>query len=179
MKAIYAGGKSFHIQSDPRQTDDTAPADVVFACFPGGIVLASLVSLSIWVWIALILVAVFLLVIAQILAPRLPCLLSPASVCFCPADCTLPGGGALSDLSFRASMPSTSLFITTVSTICSSPGQSSSRRIIVTITQICACEVKAVNTGDQADARQRIDPGARLQQPGLSLRRHPSVCAAS
>lgn len=40
--------------------------------FLGGIVLASLVSLSSWVWIALCLVAVFLLAIAQILAPRLP-----------------------------------------------------------------------------------------------------------
>jgi competence protein ComEC len=40
--------------------------------FLGGIVLASLVSLSIWVWVSLVIVAVFLLVIAQILAPRLP-----------------------------------------------------------------------------------------------------------
>src|ERR1051325_6622386 len=40
--------------------------------FLGGIVFASFVSLSIWVWIALILVAVFLLIIAQILVPRLP-----------------------------------------------------------------------------------------------------------
>src|SRR5215208_1131216 len=40
--------------------------------FLGGIVLASLVSLSVWVWISLVIVAIFLLVIAQILAPRLP-----------------------------------------------------------------------------------------------------------
>src|SRR5690242_10483899 len=40
--------------------------------FLGGIVLASIVSLSIWVWISLVIVAVFLLVLAQILAPRLP-----------------------------------------------------------------------------------------------------------
>jgi hypothetical protein len=40
--------------------------------FLAGIVLAKQVSLSIWVWVSLIVAAVLLLVVAQILAPRLP-----------------------------------------------------------------------------------------------------------
>lgn len=40
--------------------------------FLGGIVLASVVSLSIWVWISITAFAVVLLVLAQLLAPRLP-----------------------------------------------------------------------------------------------------------
>src|SRR6266511_2624038 len=39
--------------------------------FLAGIVLASLVSLSIWVWIALTVFAIFLVILSQILAPRL------------------------------------------------------------------------------------------------------------
>src|ERR1051325_70767 len=40
--------------------------------FLGGIVLASVISLSVWVWISITVFAIFLLVISQILAPRLP-----------------------------------------------------------------------------------------------------------
>jgi len=40
--------------------------------FLAGIVLASLVSLSIWIWISLIIFSLFLLIISQILTPRLP-----------------------------------------------------------------------------------------------------------
>jgi len=40
--------------------------------FLAGIVLASLVSLSIWIWISLIVFSLFLLIISQILTPRLP-----------------------------------------------------------------------------------------------------------
>lgn len=40
--------------------------------FLGGIVLASVVLLSVWVWISITIFAIFLLVISQILTPRLP-----------------------------------------------------------------------------------------------------------
>jgi competence protein ComEC len=40
--------------------------------FLGGIVLASVVSLSVWLWISITVFAIFLLVISQILSPRLP-----------------------------------------------------------------------------------------------------------
>lgn len=40
--------------------------------FLGGIVLASVVLLSVWVWISITVFAIFLLVISQILTPRLP-----------------------------------------------------------------------------------------------------------
>jgi ComEC/Rec2-related protein len=40
--------------------------------FIGGIVLASLVSLSVWVWISITIFAILLLIPSQILAPRLP-----------------------------------------------------------------------------------------------------------
>ncbi len=40
--------------------------------FIGGIVLASLVSLSVWVWISITIFAILLLILSQILAPRLP-----------------------------------------------------------------------------------------------------------
>jgi competence protein ComEC len=40
--------------------------------FLAGIVLASLISLSVWTWISLTVFAIFLLVLSQVLAPRLP-----------------------------------------------------------------------------------------------------------
>ena len=40
--------------------------------FLAGIILAKLISLSIWVWISLTVIAILLLVLSQILAPRLP-----------------------------------------------------------------------------------------------------------
>src|SRR5262245_59420260 len=39
--------------------------------FLGGIVLGSLISLSLWVWIGLTVLAIFLLILANVLAPRL------------------------------------------------------------------------------------------------------------
>ena len=40
--------------------------------FIGGIILASLVSLSVWTWISITIFAILLLILSQILAPRLP-----------------------------------------------------------------------------------------------------------
>jgi competence protein ComEC len=40
--------------------------------FIGGIVLASLVSLSVWVWISITIFAILLLILSQVLTPRLP-----------------------------------------------------------------------------------------------------------
>jgi competence protein ComEC len=40
--------------------------------FIGGIILASLVSLSVWAWISITIFAILLLILSQILAPRLP-----------------------------------------------------------------------------------------------------------
>ncbi len=40
--------------------------------FIGGIVLASLVSLSVWIWISITIFAILLLILSQILTPRLP-----------------------------------------------------------------------------------------------------------
>jgi competence protein ComEC len=40
--------------------------------FIGGIVLASLVSLSVWAWISITIFAILLLILSQVLAPRLP-----------------------------------------------------------------------------------------------------------
>jgi competence protein ComEC len=68
--------------------------------FLGGIVLASLVALSIWVWISLVIGSVFLVVIAQILSPRLP-----ASFPLHPFAFVLLTGLCLGGVRYQMSIP--------------------------------------------------------------------------